>query len=413
MIFNALASLRLTVWLLAMSLLVVFFGTLDQVQWGIRHAQAIYFESVIAWTPVISLLELMVTRNYGTEAAWFKLPLPGGYTLGALLVVNLCAAHFRHYKVGWRHAGITIIHGGVVLLLISGFLISALQKESRMWITEGGSSQYSSSFYDNELVLIDTSAADFDTVYSIPEAQLADGAVVALPGTAFTLHVLDYMPNASVFAAGDNPDAPMTAADRGAAARMGLTADEQPRVFQENRVNAATAVVEVRHEDAVVGTWLVSNVMDDGRIPPQTFTLPTDNGEASYAIALRFTRTYYPFRLELLDFTHEKYPGTDIPKNFSSEVRLVDPENGVDRTTLIFMNNPLRYDGHTFYQASFSPDDTSSMLQVVDNPAATVPYVAVALVGLGMCLHFAMKLWKHLGRSRRVAIQQTETPAAV
>ncbi len=51
------------------------------------------------------------------------------------------------------------------------------------------------------------------------------------------------------------------------------------------------------------------------------------------------------FALTLLDFTHDRYAGTDIPKNFSSRVRLVDPERGENREVLISMNDPLRYRG--------------------------------------------------------------------
>ena len=41
-------------------------------------------------------------------------------------------------------------------------------------------------------------------------------------------------------------------------------------------------------------------------------------------LQLRFTRTYKPYRIELIDFKHERYVGTNTPKNFSSLVRLVD-----------------------------------------------------------------------------------------
>ena len=37
---------------------------------------------------------------------------------------------------------------------------------------------------------------------------------------------------------------------------------------------------------------------------------------------MRFQRRYLPFSLTLIKFSHDIYPGTDIPKNFSSRVRL-------------------------------------------------------------------------------------------
>ena len=47
-------------------------------------------------------------------------------------------------------------------------------------------------------------------------------------------------------------------------------------------------------------------------------------------IAVRLKRHYKPYSLTLHDFTHERYPGTQIPKNFSSLVTLDDPERPVN-----------------------------------------------------------------------------------
>ena len=113
---------------------------------------------------------------------------------------------------------------------------------------------------------------------------------------------------------------------------------------------------------------------------------------------------YLPFSLHLIEFRHDKYPGTDIPKNFSSRVRLQNLENGEDREVRIFMNNPLRYAGETFYQASFDPDDHGSVLQVVHNPSWLTPYFACVLVATGLVIQFLSHLIPFLkrrtGRSR-------------
>ncbi|MEI9960252.1 MAG: cytochrome c biogenesis protein ResB [Limisphaerales bacterium] len=59
-------------------------------------------------------------------------------------------------------------------------------------------------------------------------------------------------------------------------------------------------------------------------------------------------RIYHPFSLTLLQATHSVYPGTDIPKDFRSRVRLQNPQTGEDREAEIYMNSPLRYAGLTF-----------------------------------------------------------------
>ena len=96
-------------------------------------------------------------------------------------------------------------------------------------------------------------------------------------------------------------------------------------------------------------------------------------------------------------------PAREIPKNFSSDVFLSDPENGTSRDALIYMNHPLRYRGDTFYQSGFDDDDTTSILQVVHNPAMVTPYLGCIMVGLGLLIQFSYHL---VGFSRRT---RTET----
>jgi len=60
---------------------------------------------------------------------------------------------------------------------------------------------------------------------------------------------------------------------------------------------------------------------------------------------------------------------------------------------LIYMNNPLRYRGETFYQAGVEPGDRGTILQVVRNPASITPYAACSLVALGLITQFLMHLF--------------------
>ena len=107
---------------------------------------------------------------------------------------------------------------------------------------------------------------------------------------------------------------------------------------------------------------------------------------------MRPIRYYKGFTIQLLDFTHDRYLGTEIPKNFSSRVRLKNAESGEDREVLIYMNNPLRYGGETYYQGGFEPGDTVSILQVVRNPSWLTPYIACVLVSLGLVVQFMYHL---------------------
>ncbi len=315
-------------------MVIVFFGTLDQVRFGINHTMELYFESFFVNVPVIALMDMLIFKDFDSELARFKFPKPGGYLIGLLLVINLVCAHFKHFKPNVRHLGISMIHGGLVILLVSGFLISAFQKEGRMWITEGGTANYSSSFHDNELVLIDKSGADSNHVTSIPAELLADGNRFEL-FNGITLEVVDYMPNASIF------DIPPDQSIRPQVNRghgLRLAATEKPKEYAQDTSNMVTAIVDVKHNGQPRGRWLVSNLFDNHpTFRPQVFSI----GNRTYELSMRYTRTYYPFRIALDNFIHERYPGTNIPKAFKSEVRLIEPDIG-QRPALIYMNNPLR-----------------------------------------------------------------------
>src|SRR5438034_5382017 len=104
-LFQFFSSLRLTVTLLALGLVLVFWGTLAQVHLGLYKAQNDFFRSFfIYWSPAWSTLRVPI--------------FPGGYLIGWTMFVNLIAAHFRYSqpekKKKW---GIIVTHVGVVLLL--------------------------------------------------------------------------------------------------------------------------------------------------------------------------------------------------------------------------------------------------------------------------------------------------------
>jgi hypothetical protein len=63
----------------------------------------------------------------------------------------------------------------------------------------------------------------------------------------------------------------------------------------------------------------------------------------------------------------------------------------------ILMNQPLRYQGETFYQASVIGSN-GTVLQVVRNPGWLLPYISCIMVGLGMLIHFTMNLSTFLNR---------------
>ena len=261
------SSLRLTVVLLTLSLVLIFFGTLDQVEYGIWETQKRYFESFfVVWSYPIQ-------APAGIHLQWLKLPLPGGYLLGGFLLLNLLAAHTTRFKLTWKKSGLFCIHFGLILLLISELLTDIVSEESQMAIDEGGQTNYSETVLENELVFIDRSASDFDTVHTISTDLLKKGKRVAIPNSDLSVRAIHYYPNAKIARASEASGAsPLnrTIANKGIVERIDLQVVEQPVDYSQDAINTATAFIEILDaSDKSLGIWLVSNVIDD-RFPPQT-----------------------------------------------------------------------------------------------------------------------------------------------
>ena len=363
-------SLKLTIVLLVLSIVLIFWATLAQVDLGVWGVQEKIFHSFF-----------VLERIPGTK---FPIPVfPGGYSIGGLLLINLIAAHLYRFKLEWKKLGIQLTHIGIILLLIGELLSGIFQKESQMPLNEGETKNYSESYRDIELAVMDTTDPKFNEVVAIPQAVLRDGGTIQHPGLPFQVKIRDYYPNAMLQMRNQAPNAAPAIATAGIGPRVALI--PLPLTYKADERNSPASDIELVGTEGSLGTWLVSPLLG----MPQSLSYQGHTWE----LALRFKRYYRPFALTLLKFTHEKYAGTDIPKNFASRVRLKSDDGHEDREILIYMNNPLRYAGLTFYQASFDPsNDHNTILQVVRNPSWVLPYVSCILMALGLVIQFGMHL---------------------
>jgi cytochrome c-type biogenesis protein CcsB len=74
--------------------------------------------------------------------------------------------------------------------------------------------------------------------------------------------------------------------------------------------------------------------------------------------------TNLPFSIKLNDFILERYPGSNSPSGYKSDVVLVDKAANLEKPFMIFMNNILKYKGYRFYQSSFDKDEKGTILSV-------------------------------------------------
>jgi ResB-like family len=475
-LWKILTSLRVTVICLAFAIVLVFVGTVAQADEGLYQAQVRYFKHWIV---------------FGATMWGHKVPLilPGGYTIGVVLLVNLVAAHIKRFRWGWSKIGIHLTHIGIIVLLVGQLATDMLQVESRMSFFEGQAASYVERHREVELAVATDATDGKEEVVSIPQVLVAKGGEITAPKLPFTIRVKEYGPNGDVVshseiteattklgtalatvegqystAEGLVPAAQRAEESEGRVAvwRAALTAigekDAQDLVAAAKRIAAQPeqeaklrtelktrfrtemlarfkmqggamklaaekldgqstvdlkpaaangagahasvtplpeakdmdsrslpyAVIEIVDAGKSLGTWLVSPILRAQEIAV---------GGKAVRVAFRDERAYLPFSLKLLQATHKKYPGSDLPKDFRSRVLIDNPETKEKREVEISMNNPLRYGGLAFFQYQMTKDELdqrpgSSVLQVVRNPSWLAPYIGCIVVAIGMIWQF-------------------------
>jgi ResB-like family len=389
------ASLRLTVALFALSMVLVFYGTWAQVDLGIWHVVSQYFRAWLVFIPAKVLLFQSVPDSP------FAIPFPGGKTIGLLLFVNLLAAHAVRFKMTWKRSGIFILHAGVIVLMVSESLTGAFAVEGIMRIAEGHRSNYLQHPHSAEFVVIDRSDPKVDDTIAIPSQVFRKG-IVSHENLPFDIELVgEYLTNSAEVAL--DPAKKNLATAGFGKHRTVVSVPEVSGTDPDQSYDEPAAYVALKDKQtgAMIDTYLVQFSWI-----PQSVTF----GEKTYEIALRPKRSYRDFSIFLEKGDFKTYPGTTIPKDYSSYVRILDKDGKEIRSARIYMNHPMYYNNETYFQASMNMDrDRRNLitgLQVVRNPANlfvggwrfTLPVVALTMVGVGMLVHFGILLIQFLQR---------------
>jgi ABC-type transport system involved in cytochrome c biogenesis permease subunit len=308
-------------------------------------------------------------------------------SFAAVIMLGGCVLLFK------KRAGVVLLHGGIGLMMLSELLVAKTAVEGQMSIDENQTINYVQDIRVVELAVIDPSDPQHDDVVVIPQSLLQSGQVVRDESLPFDVQLVKFLKNAAL--------RPIEAGDKNlAAAGAGLrfVADEvRPGAGTDtsSEVDQSAAYIELfkKNTQESLGTYLVALVIPLEKIAA---------GGKDYNVCLRFKRTYKPYSITLLDVSKDDYVGTNTPRNYSSDIHLVDPSRNVDRQIHIWMNNPLRFAGETFYQSGYHYDKTrqieSTSLQVVTNTGWMIPYVSCVIVAFGLLAHFSITLVRFLSR---------------
>jgi len=462
-------SLKLTVVLLALSMVLVLAGTLAQIDKDIWAVMEQYFRCYIAQIDLF----VFFPRNWDIpHNIW--IPFPGGFLIGCLLTINLVMVHSASFRVqakggrriagflvlllgilvvtgvmlGWgtasvaatqndafwrvflrlgrgtlaavvllaacqllyrNRAGMVLLHGGILFLLVGEFITAQFAVEATMTLKEGETTTYVDRSQQLELAFTETSNPDHDVVTVIPQDKLKDGALIRAEALPFDIKVDHYLLNSTQPRSLDSiPAAQRQQYPKYEGYGSRLFVGEQREVSGTTGARNAPAVdVELIDRNTgeslgryILSLWFYPNFVNRAWDMPTRISLDGRD----YTVYFRFAREYlrspsgHPYSITLLDFKHEKYEGTQTPKDFSSRIRLVNQGDDVDRELRIWMNNPLRYARRTFYQSGYLPDDSGTVLQVVRNDVWMIPYLSCMIVFVGMIAQFSQSFKRYIRR---------------
>ena len=303
-------------------------------------------------------------------------------TIAACVAWGACILLFQ------RKAGIVLLHFGVVGLMANELYVTYTNEETRIQFAEGESSSVASDIRATEFAVLDQSDPEFDNLVVIPESQFKSGELIQDDRLPFSVRCMDFYDNSQMTMA-KTPIEGITGIGR-----MADVTKIAPNTDDE--VDFASAYVElVSKSGESMGTWTVSQLLRE-------FADSVTVDGKDYRIGLRFKTEYKPYTLKLNDVKAEYYTGTETPRWFSSNVELTDLESKATSTHEIWMNNPLRYNGETFYQASYSADSGTeiSAIQIVTNRGWMIPYICCMFTVVGLAGQFGSSLLAYLKKSQ-------------
>jgi hypothetical protein len=409
-VLGGLASLRLTVILFVFALFLVFVGTLGQKLVSNEDAVKDYFRCFFAWVPFRVFLFAWPKEEVGKISNGWGFWFPGGWTIGTALLINLLAAHAVRFKVSWKRSGILLTHAGLIVLLLGELITGLFQVESHMSIAVGETVNFLDVQGKHELALISGVDGKTENVVAIPGDRLRKGGRISDDKLPVDVRVDEFVENTDYVTTNVTPPNQPRLSDKTGQLYTWAEKDKGTGVDTEQHSDAPAVQVTFLEKggDRELGTyrlsmWCYPNFSNRALVVEPVYL---EAGGKRYEVVLRYKRDYKPYTIRLDKFTHELYPGTDVPKNFQSDVHFVaDPDDAgrrEARDVRIFMNNPLRHAGETFYQAGYFSDNSGTVLQVVRNPGWLMPYLSCVMVTVGLLIHFGLNVVEFL--RRRVAI---------
>jgi hypothetical protein len=383
-IFDFLSGFGLATVLLIILGLLTWFATLEQVEHGLYPTLNKYFD----WKSFYLLPEI--------KGKVVPLPLPGGYWVGVVLLVNLTLGGVIRIRKGWKHVGNLIAHFGIIFMLLGGGVAHHFSERGNMAVGEGEQSDTAEDYFEYVVEVAEIKNGKPHDIHVVRGKDLTDLAagnnrLFRFPKLPFDLEVGGYLKNAMPVAITER------APEQGQLIADGYYLMERPGEINAEANTAACYARVVRRDGVKSAPFILAGASF------HPFTVEQDG--RTFTVDMRKRLWPMPFTVKLDEFTAAFHPGTMKPSKFVSKITRV--ENGGEAKVTIQMNEPMRYEGLTFFQASYGPPGAGpgqkmySVFEVVKNPADKWPEYSLYVVTFGMLITFLTKLGGHLAATSR------------
>ena len=369
-----LSNPRMFVFIIIWMMFLVVIGTVAQRDIGLFQAQQQYFFSIFFWLKI-------------NDIPIF--PLPGGLPTMSILFINLASFFLKPNIWKSKKLGILIVHSGALILLMGGGITAIFSDEGNMMIQEGEKVNYIQNAYEKEFTITIDYGNTIDSlkVVNFNESILNKNNPLHYDQIPFKIKIIDYFINSNLVEKNQ-----VSELEKGILARnYNLIKKPYEKEYEKNKAGIKYQIISNQNE--ISGIYI--SCIDE-RNP---INLKIDS--IYYELSLRPKRTYLPFEIELKDFEKIMHPGTEIAKSFSSEVYL--NENDISKRFLIEMNAPLRYNGYTFYQASYFEYEGKefSIFAVVKNYGRLFPYIASIIMCIGVLIQMITRIPQLLRKNEK------------
>jgi len=382
--YDFLSGFPLATALLIVLLLLTWLATLEQIDQGLYQTLNKYF----SWKSLF----IIPTINGKTV----PVVLPGGYYVCALLLVNMILGGVVRIRKGPKQIGNLIAHFGIIFMLLGGGVAHHFEERGNMAIGEGENSDTAEDYFEYVIEVAEVKEGKREEFHVIRGELLtglkgSQARIFDFKDMPFSLKVWGYLKNA----------VPVSGLER-APANGELMTDGYYLFDKPSEVNA---------EANLAGAY-AKVIFDDGHesapfilAGASFYPFTVKDGERLFTVDMRKRLWPMPFEVKLDTFIADFHPGTSRPAKFISDIRRV--ENGQESKVRIEMNEPMRYEGFTFFQASYGPPNAKpgekmySVFEVVKNPADKWPEYSLYVVAFGMLVTFLTKLGSHLSASAR------------